>query len=136
MDLDGEKRRGSKASRLWARFPLLRAVSLRSRLGLFGLLAAIGFLAFMFSAVSPYDDDVQQEFVQSNKPKQFSAASYKAAPDVHTFGVHRLPAVVSTRRVLITCCGVVRSDFIADHKVPRTISRNQTGDRSPPSRLS
>src|SRR6266436_7659303 len=43
-----------------------------------GLLAAFGFLAFLFSVVSPYDDDIQQEFVQNNKARQLVVANYKA----------------------------------------------------------
>src|ERR1700757_2836398 len=45
---------------------------------LLGLIGAFGVLAFIFSAVSPDDDDIQPDLVQSNKSKKFIFATYKA----------------------------------------------------------
>ena len=125
-----------KASGASSRIPRLRSRSSRRRVGLFGLLAAIGFLAFMFSAVSPYDDDVQQEFVQSNKSKQFTVSNYKSAPDPQTFGAHRVPPVILHQRRLNICLAALQHDFVAHDGALRTFSSNAIGDRSPPTKLS
>jgi len=47
-----------------------------------GLIGVFGVLAFLFSAVSPDDDDIQQEFVQASKSKQFVLAAHLSAPCV------------------------------------------------------
>jgi hypothetical protein len=36
----------------------------------FGLVGVLGVLAFIFSAVSPDDDEIQQEFAQGSKSRQ------------------------------------------------------------------
>ena len=108
----------------------------RRRVGLFGLLAAIGFLAFMFSAVSPYDDDLQQEFVQSNRPKQLLVANHKASRDPRTFGIHRVPSAILQQLALdIDFAATHQHDASAHLAIPRTAS-NASRDRSPPAKLS
>ena len=59
--------------------PLLprRPCRLGHRFVLLGLLGALGAFAFIFSAISPDDDDIQQEFFQSSKSRQCFLANYK-----------------------------------------------------------
>ena len=135
MNLTIDLRHPSKMAPQLSRHQLLCAKRLPHCV-LFGLLAAIGLLAFMFSAVSPYDDDVQQEFVQGNKPKRFAAAQRKVALEVQTFGTHRVRCAFLPQLLLLTCCGVKRGDAVADQEILRTIPSSETGDRSPPSRSS
>ena len=118
------------------RAPRRHSRSSRRRVGLFGLLAAIGFLAFMFSAVSPYDDDVQQEFVQSNKPKQLLVANHKASRDARTFGVHRVPPAILQQMVLDIDFAAIQHDASAHAAILRTSASNASRDRSPPAKLS
>jgi len=103
---------------------------------LFGLLTALGLLAFFFSVVSPYDDDVQQEFVQGKKPKQCVVLNCKADCAVHTFATNKVLSALLPQRLLIPCCGVVRHALVPDEEILRRISSSGTGDRSPPSRSS
>ena len=57
------------------------------RYALLNLLAAFGVLAFILSAVSPGDDDIQQEFFKSRESKQFAFANYKAVLDIRIFRI-------------------------------------------------
>ena len=70
MDSTGDVRLPTKVAWLPFRFQLPYALRLSRGCVPFGLLTALGLLAFLFSVVSPYDDDVQQEFVQGKKPTQ------------------------------------------------------------------
>ena len=108
----------------------------RRRVGLFGLLAAVGFLAFMFSAVSPYDDDVQQEFVQSNKPKQLLVANHKASRDARTFGVHRVPPAIFEQLSFGIDFAATQHDASARAAILPSSASNRFRDRSPPAKLS
>jgi hypothetical protein len=103
---------------------------------LFGLLTALGLLAFFFSVVSPYDDDVQQVFVQGKKPKQCIVTNYKAACEVHSFGTNKVRSALLPQRLLIMSCGVVRHALVSDEEILRTMSSSEVDDRSPPSRSS
>ncbi len=101
-----------------------------------GLIGAIGVLAFLFSAVSPGDDDIQQEFVQGNKPKQRVLANYKATCELRTFGTSTVPpALVTLPRPTIQRA-VVGRVLSVDEKILGTIVSSRTGDRSPPSKSS
>jgi hypothetical protein len=136
MDPIGDVRRPLKAARTFSRHKLPSATRLSHARVLFGFLVTLGFLAFFFSVVSPYDDDVQQEFVQGQKPKQCVVANYKAAREVHTFGTNKVRSALLPQRLPIFCCGVVGHALVPDEEILRTISSNGTGDRSPPSRSS
>lgn len=134
MDPIGNVRHSQKAA--WLRWQLPYAVRRSYRCVLFGLLGTLGVLAFFFSAVSPYDDDVQQEIVQGQKSKQCVVANWKAASEVHTFGTNKDRSALLPQRLLIVCCGVVRHALVPDEEIHRTIFSSSTGDRSPPSRSS
>jgi hypothetical protein len=133
MDPTSDVRHPVKAARLRRQLPY---AILSHGCVLFGLLTALGLLAFSFSVVSPYDDDVQQEFIQGKKPKQCVVANCTAACAVHTLGTNKVRSALLPQRLLIMCCGVVRHALVPDDEVLRKISSSGTGDRSPPSRLS
>ena len=119
----------------WLRRQLPYAILSRGCV-LFGLLTTLGLLAFFFSVVSPYDDDVQQEFVQGKKPKQCVVVNCKAARADNTFGTNKVRSALLPQRLLIICCGVVRHALVQDEEILRTIASSGIGDRSPPSRSS
>jgi hypothetical protein len=118
----------------------INAESFPRRLGhhcaLLGLLSAFGVLAFLFSAFSPDDDDIQQEFVQGNKPTQLVVANHRFTRSVRTVGTSAvLPALVTQPRPTIRRAAVGRV-LSVDEKVLETIVSTRTGSRSPPSKSS
>src|ERR1700730_1344296 len=116
----------------WLRRQLPYAILSRGCV-LFGLLTTLGLLAFFLSVVSPYDDDVQQEYVQGKKPKQCVVVNCKSAGAVHTFGTNKVRLALLPRRLLIICCGVMQHALVPGEEILRTISNSGAGDRSPPS---
>jgi hypothetical protein len=134
MDPIGDVRLPLKAARPFSRLRLPYAMRLSHRWVLFGLLGTVGVLAFFFSVVSPYDDDVQQEFVQGKKPKQFVVVNCKAACAVYAFGTNKVRSALLPQRFLVICCGVIRHALVPDEEILRTIACSGTGDRSPPFR--
>jgi hypothetical protein len=136
MDQIGDGRHPVKAAWLLSRLQLPYAVRRSHHCVLFGFLITLGLVAFFFSVVSPYDDDVQQQFVQGKKPTQCVVVNCKAAYAVHTFGTNKVRSALLPQRLLIICCGVIRHAFVPDEEIRRTIAGSGTGDRSPPSRSS
>ena len=136
MDPIGDVRYPLKAAWPPSRFQLPYALRLSHGCVLFGLLTTLGLLAFFFSVVSPYDDDVQQEFVQGKKPKQCFVLNCKSTGAVHTFGTNKVRSALPPQGLLIISCGVVRHTLVPDEEILRAIACSGTGDRSPPSRSS
>jgi hypothetical protein len=136
MDLTGNLRHSLKAPWPISGRRLLIAMRLNHCFVLFGVLTAVGALAFLFSVVSPYDDDVQQEFAQVNRPKHSYLENCKKAAGTHALATNTgQPALLSQRLVMVHC-GVKPHDLVADQKIIRTISSSGTGDRSPPNKSS
>lgn len=136
MDPIGNVRHPLKVAWPPSRFHLRYTMRLSHGCVLFGLLTTLDGLAFFFCVVSPYDDDVQQEFVQGKKLKQCVVLNCEAACAVHTFGTNKVRSALLPQRLLIICCGVTRHAFVPDEEILRTISTSGIGDRSPPSRSS
>ena len=97
---------------------------------LLALLAAFGALAFVLSAISPTDDEIQQEFFRTSKSTQFAFASHRAVSDLRLFQIRavfsapalptpQFPSHFATARVSVP------EDEIKDRVC-------RTGDRSPP----
>ena len=98
-----------------------------------GVIGACGALAFLFSVVSPYDDDIQQEFVQDSKAKQFVLATYRFAPNVRGLRTNTARCALVPPRPLSTCCHVIGCVSI-EYKVIKGASfDSSSGPRSPPS---
>jgi hypothetical protein len=98
------------------------------------LLAALGVLAFIFSATSPDDDDIQQEFYRTSKSKPCAFVNYKAVSNLRTF---RIGAVCSALAANVA----ISSHFdTAGVSVPGydkgRVCSGRTGDRSPPTKSS
>src|SRR6267143_1759934 len=77
MDPIGNVRHPLKAAWPPSRFQLPYTMRLSHGCVLFGLLSTLGLLAFFFSVVSPYDDDVQQEFVKAKSRSNLSSRTAK-----------------------------------------------------------
>src|SRR3984893_17414694 len=80
--------RGIKPEPLVPRRPRRRS----RHYALLSTLAAFGLIAFIFSAISPDDDNSQQEFFQSSKSKQCLLANYKALSNPQTFRMGIVPS--------------------------------------------
>jgi len=115
-----------------ATLPFLRC---RHRLGhhcaCLGLIGIFGVLAFLFSAISPDDDDIQQEFVQNNKAKQLAVANYKVR-ELRTFCTSNIRPALLPQTLPAICCGVRERARIVDKRIPGTILSRRTAARSPP----
>jgi hypothetical protein len=136
MDSAGDFRHLSRAAWPFSRLRLREVIRLSHCCVLLGLLGAFGVLALVFSAVSPEDDDIQQEFVQGNKPEQRVLANYKATREVRNSGPSTvLPARLAQPRPTIRRA-VVGRVLSVDEKILGTIVGSRTGDRSPPSKAS
>jgi|SRR5450755_3837861 hypothetical protein len=118
--------RGIKVGRLFPRRPR------RHHDVLLSLLATLGVLAFVLSATSPADDDIQQEFCQSSKSKQCVLADHKALSNPQPFPIctGRSPLASPTPQF----ASYYVTAFLAgpgDESKARVCSC-RTGDRSPP----
>jgi hypothetical protein len=98
-----------------------------------GLIGVFGVLAFLFSAVSPDDDDIQQEFVQANRSKQFVLATYRSAPNVRGFRIAPLRCALAPPRPLSACCHVIGRISTDYKEINGAVFSRSVGPRSPPS---
>ena len=99
---------------------------------LLNLLAAFGILAFILSAVSPGDDDIQQEFFKSSESKQFAFANYKAVLDLRVFRIRSAGFRLAPRVSTIASHFVTAPLFVPLDQIKCRVSSSKTGDRSPP----
>jgi len=116
--------------------PQLRHPVILSHGVLLGLLSVLGILAFLFSAASPDDDDIQQEFVQGSKTKQFAVANRKIASGVHTFRSSTVQAAPLPPVRTSTRYTIVERISIRGGTIDEPIFGSRTGDRSPPAKSS
>ena len=106
------------------------------RRALLSLLAALGVLAFVFSATCPDDDDVQQEFLQSNESKQCVLANYRALFNLSTFRIHILPPALAPPTSKIASHYLTAYVSITGNEIKCRVCSRTTGDRSPPTKPS
>ena len=111
----------------------LRMPSRHSWGALFTVVGVLGALAFVFSAVSPEDDDFQQEFAQSTKTRQCLVRNLQSISNVYAGSCKS----VHHTGILRSLATVDRS-FVR-HVIPRaagigaTVLSTRTIGRSPPS---
>jgi hypothetical protein len=99
---------------------------------LLGLLAAFGVLAFIFSAVSPGDDELQQEFLLSSKSKQCTLASYKVVSNLRAFRICTVPTAHAPSAPQFARFYVTARGSVPDDEIKARVCSSRTGDRSPP----
>jgi hypothetical protein len=120
--------RGIKAEPLVLRRP--------RRLGhhyvLLGLFATLGVLAFILSATSPADDDIQQEFCQSSKSKQCGLASNKALSSPQTFRICSVRSALASPTPQFASYYVTAFLSAPVDEIKARVCSSRSGDRSPP----
>jgi hypothetical protein len=100
---------------------------------LLGLLGAFGALAFIFCAISPDDDDIQQEFFQSSKSKQCVLANYKAVSNLRrTLRICTVRSALASPTPQFASYYVPACVSVPDDEIEDRVCSSKTGDRSPP----
>jgi hypothetical protein len=102
-------------------------------LGLSGLLAAVGVLAFFFSVISPYDDDVQQEFIQANKTKQLASVDHRSPDNGGNHTTSKVRYAIITSNGLIANPGTELRDIAENPEQSGWLLPGSGRDRAPPS---
>ena len=102
------------------------------RRAVFGLVGVVGVLAFIFSAVSPDDDEIQQEFAQGSKSRQDVVRNWKSIPRVRVTLVNLVHNAIVPRRPPPVHCSAIARVLIRDVKNAPTALPNRTCGRSPP----
>ena len=97
-----------------------------------GLIGACGVLAFLFSVVSPYDDDIQQEVIELLKPKQTVLIIFKAPSHIRGLRLKTAPSALIPSAQILVCYAVVEYVSIRGEADQARIVGNRTDDRSPP----
>jgi hypothetical protein len=118
--------------------PLLprRPCRIGHRRALLGLLGAFGVLAFVFSAASPGDDDIQQEFFQGRKSRHCFLANYKSVSSLQTFRICTVRSALAPPTQHFASFYVTARVSVPDDEIKVRVCSGSTGDRSPPTKSS
>ena len=131
MDAVANYPQHAKAEPLFPRRPR----RLGSRSALLSLLGVFGVLAFILSATSPDDDDIQQEFSQTSRAKQCVLANYKALSNIRAFRICAVRSVLAPPMPQFASYYVTSLVAVPD-AIKAEVYRSRTGDRSPPTKSS
>jgi hypothetical protein len=111
-----------------------------TRCAVFGLIGVLGVLAFIFSAVSPDDDEILQEFTQGSKTRRCVVRNWKSIPSVRVTPVNLVHCAIVPRRLPFVRCSAIERvlicDFTCDFETAATAFPKRTCGRSPPDRSS
>jgi len=110
-----------------------RRFSLRVFLLVVGL---VGVLAFIVSAESPGDDEIQQEFGQGSKHAQCLIQSGRMVARIHGTNVRPVHCVIVLQSWSSFCCCAVGRAPTSNMKVGIVVFHSPLGDRSPPKKAS
>jgi hypothetical protein len=80
----------------------------------------------LFSAISPDDDDIQQECVQTNKSKQFVVATYRAPSNIRGLRICTVPYALPPRPQLLANSQPIARVFIPHEEIAGTIFSSRT----------
>jgi len=103
---------------------------------LLSLLGVFGVLAFILSATSPDDDDIQQEFSQTSRTKQCVLANYKALSNIRAFRICAVRSVLAPPMPQFASYYVTSLVAVPDDEIKAEVYGSRTGDRSPPTKSS
>ena len=103
---------------------------------LLSLLGVFGVLAFILSATSPDDDDIQQEFSQTSRTKQCVLANYKALSNIRAFRICAVRFVLASPMPQFASYYVTSLVAVPDDEIKAEVYGSRTGDRSPPNKSS
>ena len=98
------------------------------------LLAAFGVLAFVFSVISPDDDDIQQDFFQGSKSKQCVRADYNAVSSLQTFRICAVYSALAQLTPRFAHYYVAALVAVPSDEIKSRVCGSRTGERSPPYR--
>lgn len=107
-----------------------------SRSAVLRLVGVLGVLAFVFSAVSPDDDDIQQEFIQGTKIRQCVIQNCKSTPSTRACLVNPIHCALVRQRLSSILCFAIERVSTSDAQIRPAIFSSRTGDRSPPTKSS
>lgn len=114
----------------------LRKRDRSNRCAVLGLIGVLGVLAFVFSAVSPDDDDIQQEFIQGSRNRQWVVLNWNPIPSIHGARVNPVHCAVVPRSLYSFCCFAIGPASVSDVELGATVFCSGIGGRSPPTRVS
>jgi hypothetical protein len=120
--------RAIKAEPSFPRYPFRSG----HRYALLSLLAAFGVLAFIFSATSPGDDDIQQEFCKTTKSRQSAFADRKAVSNLRSFRIRAVCSALALPTSLFPSYFATARVSIPDDEIMGKVWSSTSGDRSPP----
>ena|SRR6516164_1451017 len=103
---------------------------------MFAFAGVLGVLAFVFSAVSPYDDEIQQEFFKCPETRQFVVQNCKPIRGIRITVIDLVDHALFLRGLVCFRCSWVEQVRVSDVEIRAAIFCSQTGDRSPPTRSS
>jgi hypothetical protein len=103
---------------------------------LLSTLAAFGLIAFIFSAISPDDDNLQQEFFQSSKSRHCFLANYKTVSSLRTFRICTVRSALAPPTQQLASFYVTARVSVPDDEIKVRVCSSSTGDRSPPTKSS
>lgn len=112
----------------------LRAFHRSNRYAAFGLVGVLGVLAFLFSAVSPDDDDIQQDFVQGNRKAECVVQSRKSTPSIRGARVNPVHYALIPGSVSSICYPAIERVHLLNVKIGTAIFHHRTTARSPPTK--
>jgi hypothetical protein len=102
------------------------------RSALLALLAAFGALAFVFSAISPTDDDIQQEFLRTSKSTQCAFASHRAVSNLRIFQIRAVFSAPAPPTPQFPSHFAIARVSVPEDEIKGRVCSGRTGDRSPP----
>lgn len=111
----------------------LRTPARRSWGGSFAVVGVLGALAFVFSAVSPEDDDFQQEFAQSTKTRQCLVRNLQSISNVYAGGSKSVHDAGILRSLTTVDRSFVRHVIPPAAGIGAIVLSTRTVGRSPPS---
>jgi hypothetical protein len=122
----------SKRDRFASLATRLRQSLRLDRYAVFGLIGTVGVLALVFSALSPNDDEIQQEFAQGSKNRQCVAQNWKSLSNDRNTPVNPVQDVVIGQVLPSSCCSVTGCVEISDLTIGATTFCSRMSGRSPP----
>lgn len=101
-----------------------------------GLIGVLGVLAFILSAVSPEDDDIEQEFVHGKTKREYVVQNWRSIPSIRGARVIPVHTAAVPRSLSSFCCSAIGRARVYHIKLGATVFCSRIGGRSPPTKAS
>jgi hypothetical protein len=99
------------------------------------LLVAFGVFAFIFSAISPDDDDIQQEFCKTSESRQCTFINSKAVSNLRIFQIRAIHSALAPSAPQSPSQFVIARVSLPGDEIKDRVCSSRSGDRSPPTRI-